>query len=430
MSSVLEKLKRFLTNRVVSNAKWMIAEQGVQMLVSFIIGMITARYLGPSNYGIINYCNSYIAFFTAVAGLGIESIVVKELISNPNRQGAIVGTSIFLRSFAGILSMMSIILILCFVDSGNKLILMVAFLQSLVLIFKAFEIIDFWFQSKLQSKYASILKSVSYVLVACYKIYILITSKSVEWFAVSVSLDFFIIALLLTFAYFKHDGEKWSFDLTIAKELLSQGYHFIISSLIITVYAQMDRIMIKHMIGDAETGLYSAAIMICTYWILIPTAIINSMRPIIMEHKKNGNEDEYNRKFSQLYSILIWLGIAVSLVITILSRFIMRVVYGTDYVEAAGALSISIWYTTFSTLGVARGNWLVCEGKNKYAKWFVLFGALVNIVLNIVLIPIMGIEGAAIATLITQIVVCFFGPVVFKETRENAIQMLRAITFK
>ncbi|MBR6512945.1 MAG: flippase, partial [Clostridia bacterium] len=289
----LEKVNSFAKNRVVKNASWMIAEQGVQMLISFIIGMLTVRYLGPSNYGVINYCNAYTAFFTAIAGLGIEAIVVKELIARPEEQGEIIGSSIFMRLLAGLMSMVSIFIILFFVDKGDTLILKVALLQSSVLVFKAFEILDFWFQSKLQSKYASILKSISYVLVAGYKIFILVTHKPVEWFAFSVSLDFLIIAVLLSFSYFKHGGKTWKFSKQISKILISQGYHYIISTLIITIYAQMDKVMIKHMIGEADTGLYSAALMICQYWSLIPIAIINSLRPVIMEYKKDGKEAEY-----------------------------------------------------------------------------------------------------------------------------------------
>lgn len=426
----IEKVKSLWKNRVVANASWMIAEQGIQMIVSFIIGMLTVRYLGPSNYGVINYCNAYTAFFTAIASLGIEAIVVKELIARPDEQGEIIGSSIFMRLVAGLFSMISIFLIIIFVDKGNLLLIKVGLLQSAVLVFKAFEIIDFWFQSKLQSKYASILKSISYVIVACYKIFILVTDKSVEWFAFSTSLDFLIIGVLLTFSYFKHGGFKWKVSKSISKVLLSQGYHYIISTLIITIYAQMDKVMIKHMISEADTGLYSAALMICQYWSLIPIAIINSLRPVIMELKKDGDEEGYKRKFSQLYIILTWLGLGVSLLISLLAPFIMKVVYGETYVSASGSLAIAIWYTTFSVLGVARGNWLVCEEKNQYAKWFVLFGAITNLSLNLVLIPKMGINGAAIATLITQLVVCYVGPAVFKNTRENATQMLRAFVFK
>ncbi len=430
MSSVFDSAKRIWNNRVVSNAKWMIAEQAVQMLVSLIIGMITARYLGPANYGIINYCVAYVSFFTSVAGLGIEAIVVKELVAHPDKEGEIVGSSIFLRTLAGMLSIVSILLILFFVDDGNILILKVGFLQSLVLVFRAFEIFDFWFQSKLQSKYSSILKSISYVLVALYKVYILVAGKSVEWFAFSTSLDFLIIAVLLTGAYFKRGGVRLRVSRDISKLLITQGYHFIISNLIITVYAQMDKIMIKHYIGESEVGLYSAAIMICTYWHLVPTAIINSVRPVIMELKASGNEKQYKHRLQQLYVLLTWMGFGVSIVVSLLAKWIMLIAYGEAYVAAAGSLVIAIWYTTFSTLGVARSNWLVCEDKNKYAKWFVLIGAVTNVILNAVLIPIMGIEGAAVATLITQIAVCYVGPACFKETRENAVAMLKAIVFK
>ncbi|MBR5015987.1 MAG: oligosaccharide flippase family protein, partial [Clostridia bacterium] len=246
----------------------------------------------------------------------------------------------------------------------------------------------------------------------------------------SVSLDFLIIAVLLSFSYFKHGGKTWKFSKTISRILISQGYHYIISTLIITVYAQMDKVMIKHMIGESDTGLYSAALMICQYWSLIPLAIINSLRPVIMEYKKDGKEEAYKHEFSRLYKILTWLGLVVSLIISLLAPFIMKFVYGETYLPAAGALAIAIWYTTFSVLGVARGNWLVCEEKNQYAKWFVLFGAITNIVLNFILIPVMGINGAAVATLVTQLVVCYVGPAVFKDTRENAVQMLKAFVFK
>lgn len=430
MNSVLEMTKRIWNNRVFSNAKWMIAEQGVQMLISLLIGMITARYLGPSNYGIINYCAAYVAFFTSVALLGIEAIVVKELIANPQKEGEILGTSIIMRLIAGCISVFSILLILFFVDDGNILVLKVGFLQSLVLVFKAFEIFDYWFQSKLQSKYSSILKSISYFIVAAYKIFILVTNKSVIWFAFSTSLDFLIIAILLTWAYRKHNGAQLSFSKETSKHLLSQGYHFMISSFIITIYAQMDKVMIKHMLGEAEVGLYSAAIMICTYWVLVPTAIINSTRPVIMEFKKDGNTQMYKRRTRQLYALLLWLGMAVSIVISLLSKVIMNVAYGQQYIAAAATLAIAIWYTTFSTLGIARGTWLVCEDKNKYAKWFVLLGAVVNVVLNYILIPVMGIDGAAVATLVTQIAVSIIAPMMFKETREITKDIVCSFVWK
>lgn len=408
----------------------MIAEQLVQMAISVVLGVLTARYLGPSNYGVINYCAAYVAFFTSVCTLGLEGVIIKEMVNHRDEEGEIVGTGILMRLAASVLSIGTILLILLFTDPGNTLVLKVAFLQSLVLAFKAFEIIDFWFQSYLRSKYVAILKSVSYFLVAAYKVYILASNKSVEWFAFSTSLDFLLIAVMILAAYYKKGGKRFSFSMNMAKRLIKQSCHFILSGLIITVYTQMDKIMLRHMMDETQVGFYSAALTICNYWVLIPTAIINSARPTIMEQKKEGNEALYLKRIRQLYAILIWVGIAVSLVISLLSRFITVTLYTDKYAASSAALMIAIWYTTFSTLGIARGIWLVCEDKNRYVKNCVLWGAILNVVLNYFMIPVWGINGAAIATLITQIFNAIIAPMLYKEIRVHSKYILQAFLFK
>lgn len=424
------KVKGILSNPTVRNAKWMIAEQMVQMLISLILGVLTARYLGPSNYGVINYCAAYVAFFTSVCTLGLEGIIIKELVNHRDEEGEIVGTGILMRLAASAISIVSILVILLFMDPGNTLVLKVAFLQSLVLIFRSFELIDYWFQSYLQSKYVSILKSISYVLVAVYKVYILATNKSVEWFAFSTSLDFLLIAIMIMIAYFKRGGDKLTFSMPMAKRLIRQSYHFILSSLIVTIYSQMDKIMIGQMLNDTQVGLYSAAVTICNYWVLIPTAMINSARPTIMEEKRKGDEALYQKRMRQLYAVLIWVGIAVSIVVSVFSRLILHILYQERYLAASSTLAISIWYTTFSTLGTARGIWIVCEDKNAYVKKYVLWGAVINFVLNYLFIPIWGIDGAAIATLITQIFTCVFAPMLYRETRSHTKLIFDALLFR
>lgn len=408
----------------------MIGEQLVQMVISLLLGVATARYLAPTNYGVINYCAAYVAFFASVCTLGLEGIIIKELVNHRDEEGTIVGTGLVMRLAASALSIGAILLILLFMDPGDTLVLKVGFLQSLVLLFRAFELLDFWFQSHLRSKYVAIIKSISYFLVAAYKVYILATGKSVEWFAFSTSLDFLLIALMLPFAYFKKGGKRFRFSLSMGKRLISQSYHFILSSLIVTLYSQMDKIMIGQMLDDTQVGLYSAALTICNYWVLIPVAMINSARPTIMEAKSAGKEEVYEKRIRRLYAVLIWVGIAVSLIVSIASPLIIYILYGKAYAAAAGSLSIAIWYTTFSTLGTARGIWIVCENKNAYVKKYVLWGALVNLVFNFLLIPIMGINGAALATLITQVFTCILAPLLYKQTRYHTKLILQAFLFK
>lgn len=426
----MSKIKELLRNKTIKNAKWMVAEQLVQMGINVILGVLTARYLGPSNYGVINYTAAFVIFFSNVVTLGLEAVSIKEMVNNRDDDSTVVGTGIGLRLMAGTLSTGIIFVLLFVLKDGNPLVLKVGFLQSLVMIFKAFELIDYWFQSKLQSKYVAILKSVSYVFVAAYKFYILFAGKSVAWFAFSTSLDFLLIAVMIVIAYFAKGGRRLRFSWNMAKRLVSQGYHFMISGLIITIYVQMDKIMLGQMMTEADVGLYSAATVISNYWLLIPVAIINAVRPTIMEIKKEGNEELYIKRLKQLYAILIWVGIAVSTVISVSSKLILDILYDTVYLSASVALAVVIWYTTFSTLGTARGVWIVCENKNKYTGRLVFWGVILNFILNYLLIPIMGINGAALATLITQIFTSIITPLFYKETRINTKYIIDAFLLR
>lgn len=429
-NALIKKVSKVLSSPSVRNAKWMIAEQMVQMVISLILGVLTAQYLGPSNYGVINYCAAFVAFFNSVCSLGLEGVIIKEMVNNRENEGQIVGTGIVMRLSASVVSTICILALLLCLNPGNQLVLRVAFLQSLVIIFHAFDLIDFWFQSYLRSKYVAIVKSVSYVVVAAYKAYILITQKSVEWFAFSTSFDFLLIAVMLLVAYHFNGGKQLGFSMEIAKNLICQSYHFILSGLIITVYTQMDKIMIQQMLGETEVGLYSAALTICNYWVLIPTAMINSMRPSIMEQKKQGNEMLYLKKIRQLYAVLIWCGICVSIFVSLFSHWIISILYKDVYAPAAATLSIAIWYTTFSTLGIARGIWLVCENKNKYVKKCVFWGMVINLILNYLLIPVWGINGAAVATLVTQIFNSIVAPMLYREIRVHTKYILQAFLLK
>lgn len=418
-----------LNNKVVQNANWMISEQIVQMLISFVISMITTRYLGPSNYGIINYCAAYVAFFSSVCSLGLEGVLVKELVTNPDKEGEFVGTALVMRIFAGILSIISIMIILLIVDDGNRTVMLVGLLQSLVLWFKAFEVMDFWFQSKLKSKHVAIIKMASYIFVAIYKIYILASAKTIEWFAFSTSLDFLIIAILLLIIYPRNGGPSLSFKFSTAKSLLKNSYHFIISGLFVTVYSQMDKIMIEKFLNETEVGYYSIATSIFGYWVLVTTAITNAARPSIMS-QKGKDEQKYLKRLKQLYAVLIWLSIAAALFFTLFGRFVIPLLYGKAYNPSVPLVTITMWYAAFSVIGTARGIWIVCEDKNRYVKYYMFIGAAVNVILNALWIPLIGTYGAALATFITQLIISLIAPMFFKETRIHTKYVIEAFLLK
>lgn len=411
------KLSNLLKNREIKNAGWIIGERVLQMLLSLLVGVLSARYLGPTNYGALNYTASFVTFFTSIANLGMEGVIIKKMIASPEDEGDYLGGCFVLRLCSSAISSITIVILVYLLNPSDSQKVVLALLQSLQLIFQAFNILDSWFQRYLKSKYISIGKCVAYIVVMAYKLVLIITAKSIEWFAFANSLSSLTIAILLYLFYKKNKGPRMKANMRLGKEVLADSYHYILSGLMVAIYSQMDKIMIGKMLSDAEVGLYTTATAICGMWIFVPTAIIQSFRPSIMEVRQKNNLALYMKRLEQLYSAVIWLCIFVSGIICIGAPLIIGILYGAEFMGAVDTLRIAIWFETFSMIGTARGIWILCENKNKYVKYYLAIGVVVNLVLNLLLIPTIGIEGAALATLITQITTSLIGPLFFKETR-------------
>lgn len=423
INNYFEKLRR---SRFIKNTGWIIFAQVYQMFLSLVIGVISARYLGPGNYGTINYAASYISFFTIACTLGLEGVVVKEMIDNRDDEGTLLGSSIAMRLAAGVLSQIVVCIIVHFINPGDKTLLIVSFLQSLVLLFNAFHIIDTWYQSYLRSKVSTIIKCIAYTCMSLYRVVLLINGKGVEWFAFATSLDAGIIAALYLFRYRKDGVHKLQISLTTGRYLIGLSYHLIISSMMAVIYNQMDRLMIGKMIDQTHVGYYAAASTLCHMWLFIPQALANSARPIIME-LKGKDEKLYIRRIKQLNGVTFWIGVLFALIVSSLSFFIIDILYGAEYAPAKTPLMLIIWSTVFSSLSYSRAIWLISENKQKYTKQILLCGVIINLILNSIGIKAIGMNGAAIATIVTEFVCCFIAPLLFKETRMYVKYILDSI---
>ena len=388
-------------NKTLKNASWIIICRVVQAILALIISMITARYLGPSNFGLLNYAISVVAFVLPLMKLGISSILVQEFVVDPDHEGETLGTSLTLGFISALLCVGGVNAFACLTNAGETDTIIVCALYSTILVFQVFEFINYWFQRKLAAKYSSIIALIAYVVVSAYKVFLLVTNKSIYWFAIANTIDYLIIAIGLYFMYIKMGGQKLKFSWSKAKRLLSIGKYYVISDLRVVVFAQTDRIMLKMMMNNAATGYYSAAVTCAGMTQFVFGAIIDSMRPTIFE-KKRESEEGYRLNLSRLFSVITYLSLIQSLFMTILAPIIIQLLYGPKFNDSIMALQIVVWYTTFSYLGSARNIWILAEKKQKYLWQINLFGALANILLNALLIPIIGVNGAAFASLITQ----------------------------
>ncbi len=413
-------------SKALKNASWIIGCKIIQSLISLIIGMVTARYLGPSNYGVISYVSSVVAFALPIMQLGLNQTLVKEFVQNPEQEGRVLGTALVINILSSLVSIVGSISFVAIANAGEKETILVCALYSLMLVFQATEMTQYWFQSKLLSKYPSIASLISYVLVALYKIYLLVTQKNVVWFALSHVLECCLISVILMVVYGKLGNQKLSFSWQFGREMLSRSKYYIIPSLMVMVFQNTDRIMIKLMMGEAETGFYSAALTCIGISGFVFHAVIDSMRPVILE-AKNKNHEHYEKRVTQLYSIVTSISLTQGIVMTVFSKPLVYLLYGDEYAQAASILAVAVWYVTFSYYGSVRNVWILAEGKQKYLLAINVSGAIANVLLNLALIPLWGGVGAAVASLVTQFFTNVIIGFIFKPIRRNNYLMLRSL---
>lgn len=415
--------------RFLKNSSWIVGGKIFQMVLSLLISTVTARYLGPSNYGLIGYAASFVAFFTPACTLGLECLMVNEIINHREQTGAIVGTSIIMRITTSVCSVFGVVVVVFFLNMNERDTLVVTALYSLSLVFQCFDSISYYFQADMQSKYSTIATSVAYIVMSAYKIVLLVLQKDIRFFAFSYALDQLVIAALLLFIYIRRKGPRLCFSWELGKSLVARSYHFILSGLMVAVYGQTDKIMLKAMLNSEAVGFYSTGVAVCNLWVFLLAAIIESARPLILEKKKTSNE-EYENGLVMLYSAVIGLSSVVAILFTIFAEPIILILYGQAYLPAANCLRVLTWATMFSYLGVSRSIWMVAEGRQKHEKRIAAFGAICNVIMNIVLIRLVGVLGAAIATLCTQMFTNFIVGFFVRDIRRNSELILKGFDLR
>lgn len=414
--------------KIIKNSSWLIGDKVFTMIIGVFVTAIVARYFGPERYGQFNYALSFVTLFTAFSTLGLETLTVKAIVDKDQDEGTILCTSLVLRVIGGILLTVFAIFIIKLIEPNDTNLHILVLILSLTMVFKALEVIEYWIQAHQRSKISSVVRMGAYVLIAGFKIGMVLLGGNLVHFAIIHMLNVIIIGIGLVIAYFRNREEKfkWKVDISYAKSILSQSWYMILSGLMGTLYMQIDKVMLGSLMPTkVEVGVYSAAVSIASMWYFVPMAIITSFKPVIMS-KKKLNEASYLKSVQLLYTIIAWLGICFGIFILIFSSPIVNILYGPDYQKASSILAVSIWAGTFAMLGSARGAWLISEGLQRYSVIYISAGAIINIVLNYLLIPAIGGYGAALATLVSQVTVAIIAPLFIKETRISSIMMLRA----
>ena len=409
-------VSRFVKSKFVMNTNWLLFKNIYSMLLSLVIGALSARYLGPSNYGLIGYGASLVSLFTSISQLGLHNILLNELLRNPDGKGKTIGTALAMRLAASVISFFCVLIFIRIMEPGNRILLVITALQAFAIICNVYELLNEWFLSELKSKVYVVAASAGATVVGIWKISLLILGASVEWFAASTTIQSLVCGGIV-FAIFKRQKQfQLSFSLPRARDLFRVSNPYIVSSLAIVLYTQMDKVMLGKMMGEREVGLYTSAMTIAMLWEFIPQSIINSASSVIHRKKKHDHM-QYLKLLQLLLLGISVMGLMVGIGMQIFGKYIMWILYGKDYMEAIPLLQILIWSTSFAMIGTARGIWSVAEDKNSYAKYYPMIGGAFNLIFNYFAIQVWGMMGAAVGTLLSQIIVSLGTPLLWKETR-------------
>ena len=408
---------------------WLLGGKIVNMILSFFVSLATARYLGPDNFGSINYVAAYVSFFSSITSLGLSVIVIKEISMGKEDDNEVIWTGILMRFLTAVFSTIAVIALVSITDKNDPLMVKIAILESIAILASAFDTFMYWFQGKLLGKYTSIASVVAYIGMSLYRIYLLANNADILWFAFATSVDTLLLSLILMLCYVRENGFHPKASVRLGKSLMKQSYHYMISGLIAILYSKIDQIMLKQMLDTYSVGLYTAALTIAGLWGMIPSAFIQSVSPILYKNAEE-NRGMFYKRLRQSYAGIWLLNICWSLGVSIFSYWVIYLLYGKAYLGARGALIIVVWYTGITSIGSLTQVYLATENKNKYVNYFALAGLVTDVVLNALLIPKMGILGAAIATLVTYTVIHIVMPLAIKDTRDAGRLIIQGMLFR
>jgi len=424
---IREKLEgRHVLQKTISNTGWLFADKVTRMGVGLFVSVWIARYLGPEQFGLLNYAIAFVALFSALASLGLDGIVIRNIVRDPLSRDEVLGTAFILKLIGSVVAFLLIMITIYALRPHDSLTLWMVGIIGAGLIFQAFDSVDLYFQSQIKSKYSVVPKSTAFFLISALKIVFILANAPLIAFAWAGLAEIALGAAGLLLAY-KIYGKKlraWKVSFAQSGKLFNESWPLILSGLAVMIYMRIDQVMLGEMIGEKAVGLYSAATRISESLYFIPMALTSSIFPSIVEAKKLS-ESMYHSRLQSVYILMTWLGLSLAIIISFLSNDIIGILFGSEYVGSAIILSIYVWSGIFVYLGMASGQFLITEHLTKIALYRTGVGAIINVTLNIILIPAYGPAGAAFATLIAYACATFF-LVFIKKTRTQAKMMLKS----
>lgn len=414
--------------KIAKNIGWLSAAKVLQMAFAMLVGAWVARYLGPEQYGLLNFALAFVALASSFAAFGLQGIVVRELVRKPEQTNHLLGTTFVLKLLGGLVSFFLIVVAIHIVNPQDNLAIALVTIIAIKAVLMAFGTIDLYFQATVQSKYAVIAATTGLFIGALFKIALILAEAPLVYFAIAVVLETAVTGMMLLWVYQQQVGSLilWRPSLQRAKGLLRESWILTLSSIGVVIYLKIDQIMLGIMLDTEAVGIYSAAVKLSEASYFLPIFIAASTFPTLISSREQ-NKAVYSQQLQKLYDLMMWLALGVIIIATAVAPFAINLLYGPAYAASTEILIIHIWASIFVYFSQVLSKWLINERLTWFSPLRQGAGALANVLLNLFLIPRYGGVGAAIATLFSYAMATYFISLCLPDTREAARMMTLAL---
>ena len=414
--------------RIAGNTGWLLGEKMLRLCLGVLVNIWVARALGPTGFGLLNYAIAFALLFRGLASGGLEGVVTRELVANRKDAGAIMGTVFFLRAITGWGAFGLTLLACTTLQTESPPAFDTVAICAIGTLFLAFDVIDFWFQSRTASKWVVIARGAAFVVAQCATLVLVLRQANILAIAIAQASELVLAAFALALTYRLTGGRftEWQVRAPLAWTFLRKSWPLLLSGMGVIIYMKTAQIVLGHLKGSAEVGIYSVAARLAEAWYFLPALVASSVFPKLVESYQ-VDQRLYFARLQHLLNLVFWVALAIAVPMSLFSPKLIEFLYGVEFAGAAPMLSIHIWGCCFIFMGTILSKTLIIEGELIFSLVRHLCGAAVNVGLNFLLIPRYGGVGAAIATVVSYATAAYFASFLYEPTRRSGRQMTVAL---
>jgi PST family polysaccharide transporter len=409
------------------NFGWLLGDRVFRLLVGLLINAWLVRYLGAGQLGLLSFAQSVVVITAVVSQLGLESIIVRDLVRRPADDDAILGTSLALRLLGAVGTLVLALGITAALRPSDPQALALTLICTATAFAQTLDVVEYWFQGRTEVAPAVAARALAFVVGAAMKLAAIALRAPLEVVAAILSIEYLLSSTALVAAYASRGRSplRWRFERARARALLTDAWPLLLNSVALVISVRVDQMILTTLRGTTENGIYATAQRLTEIIYYVPVAVMATAGPVLLQSHRRDPQ-EYQRRLQRLFSMLALSGLAIATGVSLGAPWIVGLLFGAEFAESAGVLAIQVWSAPMIYLGMAQSNWFIAEGRQQGLMLRSAAAAVMSIGLNLWLVPTLGARGSAITMVVSQFIAVFLLNALFPSTRALLRMQCRA----